>query len=134
MQVVQQITHNQFLNGKRLQALQPTTVDDVQSSRLRVDQAYNYVDRTKALTNEDRVIPGTRARSTEKILVTLDGSDTSSRFDQYTRFQDGLIAYPYFKAALVKTNGVTLKSGSLSMPQISISGKPTVSFTLECRY
>ena len=76
----------------------------------------------------------TPAKSTEKTLLTLDGSDTSARFDQYTKFQDALIASPYFKAILVKTNGVTLKSGSLSMPQISAAGKATVSFTLECRF
>ncbi len=134
LKALSELTTNRFLNGNLLQALQQATVDDVQLVRLRVDQSYAYVEGTKPRTNEDRVIPGTRAKSTEKTLVTLEGSDTSARFDQYTRFQDGLAAHPYFKAMLVKTNGVTLRSGSLSMPQISLSGKPTVSFTLECRY
>jgi hypothetical protein len=99
-----------------------------------VDQAYAYTEGSKPKTNEDRVIPGTKAKATEKILVTLEGGDTSPRFDQYTKYQDALMANSYFKSVLVKTNGVTLKSGSLSMPQMSQSGRPTVSFALECRF
>jgi hypothetical protein len=128
------LSTNRFLNGNLLQALQRTTVDDVQLVRLRLDQTYAYVEGTKARTNEDRVIQGTRAKATEKMLLTLEGSDTSLRFDQYTKFQDALAAYPYFKATLQKTDGVTLKSGSLSMPQVAAGGKQRVSFTLECRY
>ena len=129
-----QLTTNRFLNGNLLQALQQTTVDDVQLMRVRVDQTYAYIEGTKPRTNEDRITLGTPARTTEKILVTLEGSDASSKFDQYTKFQEGLAAHPYFKAVLVKTNGVTLRSGSLSSPQNSTAGKAAVSFILECRY
>jgi hypothetical protein len=130
---LQEMATNRFLNGNLLQALQRTTVDDVQLVRLRVDQAYAYVEGTKPRTNEDRVIPGTPARSTEKLMITLDGSDTSPRFDQYPRFQDLLAANSYLKSILVKTNAVTLRSGSLSSPQVALSGKLAVSFSLECR-
>jgi hypothetical protein len=131
---LRELTANRFLNGNLLQALQRTTVDDVQLVRLRVDQAYAYVEGTKPRTNEDRVIPGTRAKATEKIMLTLEGTDTSARFDQYTKYEDALSTYPYFKESLIKTNGVILRSGSLTMPQIAPTGKPTVSFALECRY
>jgi len=129
-----QLTTNRFLNGNLLQALQQTTVDDVQLVRLRIEQAYAYTEGTKRKTNDDRIIPATPSKSTEKTMLTLEGSDTSPRFDQYTKLQDALIAHPYFKTVLVKTNGVTLRSGSLSMPQIATSGKPTVSFAFECRF
>ena len=130
---LRQMTTNRFLNGNLLQALQRTTVEDVQLVRLRVDQAYAYVEGTKTHTNDDRVIQGTPARATEKLLITLDGSDTSPRFDQYPRFQDLIAANSYFKSILVKTNAVTLRSGSLSSPQMSPAGKLAVSFSLECR-
>jgi hypothetical protein len=134
LQKLGELSTNRFLNGNLMQALQQTTVDDVQIIRLRMEQAYAYTEGTKRRTNDDRVIPATPAKSTEKTILTLEGNDTSPRFDQYTKLQDALIAHPYFKTMLVKTNGVTLRSGSLSMPQISTSGKPTVSFAFECRF
>jgi hypothetical protein len=134
LQKLSELTTNRFLNGNLMQALQQTTVDDVQLMRLRMEQAYAYTEGTKRKTNDDRIIPATPARSTEKTILTLEGSDTSARFDQYTKLQDALSGNPYFKAMLIKTNGVTLRSGSLSMPQISPSGKPTVSFAFECRF
>ena len=90
---------------------------------------------TKPKTNDEgRVTLGLRAKATERILLTLEGTDTSPRFDQYTKYQDSLSGYPYFKETLVRTNGVTLRSGSLSMPQIAANGKPTVAFALELKY
>src|SRR5712671_1858812 len=68
---LRQMTTNRFLNGNLLQALQRTTADDVQLVRLRVDQAYAYVEGTKTHTNDDRVIQGTPARATERLLITL---------------------------------------------------------------
>ena len=124
---------NRFLNGNLLQTLQQTTVEDVQLVRLRVDQAFSYVEGTKRRTNDDRIIPETRAKATEKLLITLDGNDTSPRFDQYPRYQDAIGTNAYFKSLLVKTNGVTLKSGSLSSPQMTPGGKLAISFSLECR-
>jgi membrane protein insertase Oxa1/YidC/SpoIIIJ len=134
LHALSELTTNRFLNGNLMQALQQTTVDDVQIIRLRLEQAYAYSEGSKRKTNDDKIIPATPARSTEKTMLTLEGNDTSPRFDQYTKLQDALISHPYFKAMLVKTNGVTLRSGSLSMPQISLSGKPTVSFAFECRF
>jgi hypothetical protein len=132
---LQELADKRFLNGNLMQALQRTTVEDVQLVRLRLDQAYAYVEGTKPKTNDlGHVIQGTKSKATEKILLTLEGTDTSLRFDQYTKYQDTLSGYPYFKETLVKTNAVTLRSGSLSMPQLSAGGKPTVSFAFELRY
>src|SRR5262249_28165353 len=88
-----ELATNRFLNGNLLQALQQTTVDDVQLLRLRMEQAYAYTEGTKRRTNDnDKIIPATPARSTEKTILTLEGSDTSARFDQYTKLQDAGVA------------------------------------------
>ena len=90
---------------------------------------------TKTRTNDDNVlIPGKPPTATEKILLTLEGADSSANpGDQLNKYKDALAANAYFKQVLVKTNGINLKN--LAPPQISpLTGKRSVIFTLECRY
>jgi hypothetical protein len=125
---------DRFLNGSVLNALQHTTVDQVQLLRFRAEQSYQYTEGTKARTNEDRVIAGTPAKSIERILLTLDGSDSSrNQGDQIKSFQETVAANAYLKNVLATTNAITLKY--VSPPQVSpASGKACVLFTIECRY
>ena len=125
---------NRFLNGTLLQALQQTTVDDVQLVHLKVDQTYALVEAVKARTNGSKVIPGTPAKATEKITLALDGRDSSaSPGDQVTKLKEALAANAYFRDQLGAASRVSLRN--LSAPQISPDiGRAVVSFTLECRY
>ena len=135
LEALRRLSANRLLSGTLLNALQQTTVDDVQLLRLRVDQLYTLVEGTKTRTNEDKVvIRGKPATATERTLLTLDGADTSANpGDQLNKYKDALAANAYFKATLVKTNGINLKN--LAPPQmISSIGKRGVIFTLECRY
>ena len=135
LRVLRQLAGNRFLNGNLLNALQQTTVEDVQLIRLHVDQIYTVVDGTKTHTNDDNVvIPGRLPTSTEKIVLNLEGIDSSANpGDQVNRFKGALATNAYFKSMLTKTNAVNLKN--LSPPQVApLSGKPCVMFTLECRY
>jgi len=135
LRVLRQLAGNRFLNGNLLNALQQTTVEDVQLISLRVEQLYTVVAGTKSHTNDDEVvIPGRQPTATEKITVHLEGIDSSPNpGDQVNRFKSALAANAYFKAMLAKTNAVNLKN--LSPPQVApLSGKPCVTFTLECRY
>jgi hypothetical protein len=132
---LENLNTNRLLMGTLLNALQHTTVDDVQLLRLRVDQTYVTVEGTKTRTNDQNVvIPGRRPTTTEKILLTLEGADSSANpGDQLNKYKSALLANPYLKEVLVKTNGVNLRN--LAPPQISpLTGKPSVIFTLECRY
>jgi hypothetical protein len=132
---LRQLTTTRFLNGTLLNALQQTTVDDVQLLRMHVDMAYVCDAGSKTRTNEDGVeIKGRPAGATEKIRLTLEGNDSSPNpGDQLNRFKQVLAAHSYFKQMLVKTNAISLKN--LSPPQVSpTTGKPCVVFTLECRY
>jgi hypothetical protein len=124
-----------LLNGTLLNALQQTTVPDVQLLRLRLDQTYSVFEGTKARTNDDNVlIPGKPATATEKTLLTLEGADSSPNAgDGLNKYKDALATNAHFKTVLIKTNGISLKS--LAPPQISpLTGKRGVTFTLECRY
>jgi len=136
LRVLRQLASNRFLNGNLLNALQLTTVDDVQLIRLRVEQLYTTFEGSKTRTNDDNgiVIAGKPAAATERILVSLEGIDSSPNpGDQVNRFKAVLATNAYFKTMLLKTNAISLKS--LSPPQVTpVTGKPCVMFTLECRY
>ncbi len=132
---LKRLSTERLLNGTLLNALQQTTVDDVQLLRLRVEQSYLFSEGVKARTNENKVVvPAKPSKSTEKILLTLEGSDSSANpGDQVTRYKDSLAANGYLSQVLVKTNGINLKS--LGQAESSpLTGKRGALFTLECRY
>lgn len=128
------LSTNRFLNGNLLNALQRTTVEDVQLLNLRLEQTYLLAEGTKPKTNGNKVIPGTPARATEKTVLTLDGTDSSANpGDQVARIKDAIAKYDYFQENLDRTNAVAWKNSS--SPQISPeTGRAIVTFTLECRY
>jgi hypothetical protein len=128
------LSTNRFLTGNLLNALQHTTVEDVQLIHLKLDQTYALTEETKARTNGVTVIPGKPATVTEKTILTLDGHDSSpSPGDQVLRMKDTLGQFAYFKENLDRANPVAWKNSSA--PQISPeTGKAIVLFTLECRY
>jgi len=132
---LRQLASERLLYGSFLNAFQRTTVDDVQLLHLRADQNYAITEAAKSRTNTSKVVTkGKAATATEKIVVTIEGNDSSaSPGDQVNRFKEVLAGDSYFKDMLAKTNAVSLKS--LSAPQVSPgSGKPCVVFALECRY
>ncbi len=122
-----------FQNGSLLDALQHATVDGVQLTRLRVDQAYFLTEGTDSQTNGDRVIAGHPANVKERIIAHLDARDFSANAgDQVNKFKEVIAKQAYFQAMLDKTNGVKLANPP-SAPQTD-AGKPYVMFTLDCRY
>lgn len=135
LQQLRLLSQDRFLNGTLLDALQRSTVPHVELLRLRVDQLYVVFEGTKSKTNDDGVlIPGKRPTNTEKIVLTLEGADSSPNpGDQLNKYKDALASNPYFKQMLIKTNGINLKN--LTPPQTSpLTGKRSAIFTLECRY
>jgi hypothetical protein len=132
-----QLSTNRFLQGNLLNALQQTNADDVQLLHLKLDQSYAVVEATKPRTNENnRVIPGKPGSATEKIVLMLDGFDSSANpGDQVATYKKAVATHPYFRSLLGRTNEVNLKNLSPPelMPIAGSVGKACVLFTLECR-
>jgi hypothetical protein len=124
---------NRLLYGTLLNALQQTTIDDVQLIRMRAEQNFVLNEEIKAKTNANgRLVPGKPATVTEKTVLTLDARDTGANpGDQVNKFKKAVADAPYFRTMLGGSNEVRLTS--LSAPQ-TLDGKPFVQFTLECRY
>jgi hypothetical protein len=128
---LQKLTSSRFLQGNFLNALQQLDLTGVQLTRARVDQSYFNVQGVPNQTNNNHVILGHPASTTEKIVVSLDAKDISaSPGDQVNKFKEAVAGQAYFKSILNKTNGVQLVS--LSPPQNGSDGRPYVLFTLEC--
>jgi len=128
---LQQLATNRFLNGTVLDALQHTTVDEVQLIRARISHDYLVVERTDNKTNSDGLIlsRGKPASSTEKVTLTLDARDNSGG-EQTIKFRDAIAGCSYVRSVLGKTNEVKLTSSQTLVNE----GKNVVQFTLECRY
>jgi hypothetical protein len=131
---LRQLATNRFLNGTVLNALQQTTLDDVQLVRFRAEEKYDLIEATKPKTNSDeRITPGRPASVTEKITLTLDARDGGlNPGDQVNKFKQTVSEDPYFKTSLGATNQVRLIN--LSPPQAGPEGKPFILFTLESRF
>lgn len=135
LSLLQQMATNRMLHGTLLNALQQTTLDDVELTRLKTDESYIYNEEIKAKTNStsSRVIPGKPATVTERVVLTLEARDHGPNpGDQVNRFKQTVSQDPYFKDILGKSSEVRL--ANLSPPQMGPDGKLFVLFNIECRY
>lgn len=127
---------NRFLWGNVLNAFQQIAAgaDGIQLARLRVDQVYSTIEGTPARTNDSIVIPGKPSAASERIVITLDGLDTSTPAgNQVVRFKDVIATNSFFHDRLQKTNGLLLTA--LSAPQMDpVRKSPYVTFTLQCNF
>lgn len=133
LDALHKLAANRLLYGNLLNAMQHTTIDDVQLIRFRVDQSYMLTDEVKSKTNDEgHVTLGRPATSTEKVVLTFDARDSGPNpGDQVNKLKKVIADYPYFQSYMGKTNEPRLTS--LSPPQ-ALDGKPCVQFTLECRF
>jgi hypothetical protein len=130
---LKKLQNSRFLQATLLNALQTATVDGVQLTRLRIEQAYFYTEGTESQTNDTRVIPGRPGTVRERIVLTLDARDLSSNpGDQVRIFKDAIAGQPYFKSMLDKTNSVDVTS--ISPLQAGPDGRNYVSFTVVCNF
>lgn len=127
------LSTNRFLMANMLNALQQSTLDDIELSRLELDDNLIYNEEVKAGANKTP-----RAASvTERILLTLDARDSCAKpGDLIPKFQQKIAEAPYFDAMLNKGDQqrVHLKDGSYRAQQRGPDGKIFQPFSLECRF
>jgi len=129
---LKQLSAIRFLHGNYLNALQQATMDGVQLTRIRLNQAYDVKPAVPNRKEDGRVVLGHPGSSTEKIVLVLDAKDSSANpGDAVDKFKERIASQAYFKTVLNPTNGVKLIS--LSPPQ-SVDGRPYVLFNLECNF
>jgi hypothetical protein len=133
LDALQKLQSARFLQGNLLNALQLTTVDGVQLTRLRVDQSYFLTPGTDSKTDGGQVIPGRPPTVTERVDLTLEAKDFSANpGDQVNKLKQAIADQSYFKAILDNTNSVQLTSQPVL--QTDADGKSFELFTLECHF
>lgn len=126
------MTTNRFLWGTALDAFQHTLsgVDAVQVSHLRTEQVYIINEETKPPPNSPPNVQGRPASATERIKMTIDAADATAG-NRVNTYKESIVAVPFFRDNLTKTNGVLLTQRSA--PQANRNGPGiVVIFTLEC--
>jgi len=127
---LQQLTTNRFLVGTLLNALQQTTIDDVQLIRFRALEDYVVTPAVAAKTEDGRTTPAKPATSTEKIGLVLEAQDNSAAGDGMNRFRQAISTNAFCRAT--RANDARLLS--LAPPQAGADGKTFTRFALECRF
>jgi hypothetical protein len=129
-----ELATNRFLWGNVLNALQQTTVEDIQLLRLKSEQNYDFQAEVKSKKDDSgKLVPGKPALVTEKITLMFDAKDGSVNPGamQMNLFKEGLQTNSFFKMVLGKTNQIRLKN--YAQPQLDPElGRPCVLFSLEC--
>jgi hypothetical protein len=131
---LENMTTNRFLWGTVLNAFQRTldAVEDVQVTHLRTEQAYFITDGTPARTNDTQIIPGKSAGATERVQITVEATDSTAG-SRVNKYKESILAVPFFKDNLTKTNGVLLtQRGAPSVGKAG--GGQVVNFTLQCYF
>lgn len=128
-----QLSTNRFLIGNMLDALQKSSVDNVQLTHFKIDQSYTAFEGTKTTTNADTgaLIQGKPATASEKIMITLTAKDTGMvPGDSIGKYQTALSRNSFLHSLVAnRTNDFRLTT-SLT-PQADQDGRSYVSFTLE---
>ena len=129
-----QLTANRFQQGTLLNALQETTVEDVQLSKVKVEQLSFSTEETKPKTNsEGQVTLGKPATAREAITVTLEAKDSGAvPGDQVKRSKEVVSTNTFFQAQLGRTNAA--RQAFVGTPSSVGEGKPFLPFTLECKF
>ena len=131
------LSTNRFLWGNTLNAFQQTLVgiDDVQVVRLKADQSYLVTEPTPNRTNGTTVVRGKPGFSTEKVVLIIDGMDSSPQAgSRITGFKDAIAAQQYFQQSLARPNGLRLTSQSPPQQMQGSGGGRFVMFSLECAF
>lgn len=128
-----QLATNRFLWATVLNALQQTTVDDVQLLEFKAGQSYTLAEETRTKTNDNKVIPGRPATATERIVLTLRAKDTGpGEGDNILKYMETLTQFPYFQQLLGKTEKIQLVNREPPQNDPD-TGRMAVKFTLECQ-
>ena len=128
------LSASRLLHGTVLNVFQQAAVDEIQLTKLKIEQQYAVTEEVKPKTNASRVTPGKPATVTEKIVVTVDARDFSVNpgDEQVNKYKEKLSSHAYFQSVLGKTNEVRLLN--INRPTRSPELGDYVDFSLEIRY
>lgn len=131
------LASNRFLLASPLNALQHAIVkvEDVQVTRLRLDQNFVLTPGTKAVTNSNKKVTAAKpAYVTDKRLLLIEARDFSQpQGSQVSAFKSALYSTPYFQQQLGSLDDIRM-TGLARQTDPNEANRVYVTFTLECRF
>ncbi|MGZ5505938.1 MAG: hypothetical protein ACXWKG_19970 [Limisphaerales bacterium] len=108
---------NRFLWANALNAIQHSTINDIQVTRIRGDQTYDIVRGESATNNTPNgpVITRKPGISTERIRLVVEARDFDNQSQTWTKYKESLAKNAYFKRHLKRGEGFVL-DGTQSAP------------------
>ncbi len=133
------LSTNRFLLGSLLNTFQKTTVEEVQTVRLKTEQTFTAIDPVAAKATAGKATAGKAgqakpAAAVEKIILALEARDWNPGGQNYNKFKEAIAKYPSFQTNLVKKDALRLTSLSKPMVDPNDPVKPFVTFTLEMQF
>ena len=101
---------NRFLWANVLNAIQHSTIEDIQLTRIRGEQTFDVVNGSST-TNSTANGPDIKHKpgsSTEKIRLVLDARDFNNQNQTWTKYKEALAQNKFFKNHLKKGEGFVL--------------------------
>lgn len=122
---------NRVLWSAAMNALQECVLDQIQVTRIRVEQSYNVV---PAVLSKERG-KSKPASSTERIVLVIVARDYGRSEDEgSTKFKDRIKDHPWFKQYLATENPISFKGFTKPTPDKDDPTRVFVSFTMECAF
>jgi hypothetical protein len=108
---------NRFLWANALNAIQHSTIDDIQVTRFRGEQIFEITNPENSTNNTANgpVVSHKPAISTEKIRLVVDARDFNNQNQTWTRYKETLASNAFFKRHLKRGEGFVL-DGTQSAP------------------
>lgn len=123
-----------FLWTGPLEALQAAMVDEIQVTRIKIEENIQTLAGIAARTNNlGNVIPGRAAVSTNSWVMTISANDFANPAAA-ERFVQSLENHPYFREKLKRTGGIRLKDRLPSRVDPFDPTRTFIPFTIECQF
>jgi len=124
---------NRLVFGSALNALQLAAMDDIQLTRLTLQETVVNTAEKKGISEKNRTVPRQPAFSTEKVSLTLQAKNFAGP-EEREKFIEKISSVPYFKEHLRKEESVVLRN-HLARQVDPLDPERTFNlFTIECMY
>jgi hypothetical protein len=124
---------NRFVFASALDGLQHAAMDDIQLTRLILQENVVNTAEKKGISEKNRTVPRQPGYSTEKVSLTLQAKNFAGP-EEREKFIEKLSSVPYFKQRLRKEEPVVLRNHLARQVDPLDPSKTFNLFTIECMY
>src|SRR6185369_10040528 len=101
LESLHKLASSRLLYGTLLNGLQQVVVDDVQVTRVRIDQSFTFNEEVKPKPNAEKPVTPRPASVTERVMLSLEARDSGlNPGDQVNKFKASVGEAAYFQAML----------------------------------